>query len=95
MSAPHLANLWTRYDLTQGILRSAYLAGGINFVYDQTLLPDSPVSSRQTYALVNAMAGYAWVWNDFHLDADIPERISLMNTIGRRKARGAGPGKFY
>lgn len=71
MSAPHLANLWTRYNLKQRGLTGAYIAGGINFVYDQTLLPDSPVSSRQTYALVNAMAGYSWVWDDLLLSASL------------------------
>ncbi|MNU03462.1 hypothetical protein D3C72_2475020 [compost metagenome] len=34
--------------------------GGANFVRDQTLLPDGPASSRQTYTLVNAGIGYAW-----------------------------------
>jgi len=71
MSAPHLANLWTRYNLTPRILKGGYIAGGINFVYDQTLLPDSPVSSRQTYALLNAMAGYSWVWNAIDLSMDL------------------------
>jgi iron complex outermembrane receptor protein len=71
MSAPHLANFWTRYDFTQSILENAYIAGGINFVYDQALLPDSPVFSRQTYSLVNAMAGYTWVWSDLHLSMDV------------------------
>lgn len=56
MSAPHLANLWLRHDLGNG----AYLGGGFNFVKDQTLLPDSPPSLRQTYVLWNALAGYAW-----------------------------------
>jgi iron complex outermembrane recepter protein len=56
MSAPHIANLWARHELGHG----AYLGGGFNFVKDQTLLPDSPPSSRQTYALWNALAGYAW-----------------------------------
>jgi iron complex outermembrane recepter protein len=71
MSAPHLANFWMRYNLTQGSLEGAYIAGGSNFVYDQTLLPDSPVSSRQTYALFNAMAGYSWVWKDLRLSMDV------------------------
>jgi iron complex outermembrane recepter protein len=60
MSAPQLANLWTRYRFTQGSLTGAYVGGGANFVYDQTLLPDSPASSRQTYTLLNALAGYSW-----------------------------------
>ncbi|AEG00805.1 TonB-dependent receptor plug [Methylomonas methanica MC09] len=60
MSAPHIANLWTRYDFTQEGFAGLYLAGGVNFVYDQTLLPNSPASSRQTYALINASVGYAW-----------------------------------
>lgn len=60
MSAPHLANLWTRYDFTQDMWRGFYVAGGANFVYDQTLLPNGPESSHQTYALLNAMFGYAW-----------------------------------
>ncbi len=63
MSAPHMANVWTRYDFTQAALKGAYLGGGINFVYDQTILPDSPASSRQTYTLLNAMIGYSWAWN--------------------------------
>jgi iron complex outermembrane receptor protein len=71
MSAPHLANLWTRYNLTRNVLENAYIAGGVNFVHDQTLLPDSPESSHQTYSLYNAMAGYAWVWDDFHLNTEI------------------------
>ena len=71
MSAPHLANFWTRYDFTQGILEHAYVAGGINYVYDQTLLPDSPRSSHQTYSLVSAMAGYSWVWKDLRMNLDI------------------------
>ena len=71
MSAPHLANLWTRYNLTRSSFKNAYIAGGFNFVYDQTILPDSPESSHQTYSLYNAMAGYGWVWKDFHMNAEI------------------------
>ena len=60
MSAPHLDNLWTRYNFTQGGLQGLYLVGGANFVRDQTILPDGPASSRQTYTLINAGIGYAW-----------------------------------
>lgn len=56
MSAPTLANLWVRHDLANGL----YLAAGAHVVRDQTLLPDSPPSSRQSYALVDALAGYGW-----------------------------------
>jgi len=56
MSAPHLFNLWARRDFAGG----AYLAGGAHVVRHQTLLPDSPASSRQSYAVVDALAGYAW-----------------------------------
>jgi iron complex outermembrane recepter protein len=59
MSAPHLANLWTRYDF-QGALAGGYVAGGVNVVRDQTLLPDGPASERQSYTLVNLLAGYGW-----------------------------------
>jgi len=62
MSAPHLVNVWTRYNVTEGFLKGAYVGGGINFVCDQTLLPDSPESAHQTYILVNALAGYGWKW---------------------------------
>ncbi len=70
MSAPHLANLWTRYDFTGDSLRGLYLAGGFNYVRDQTILPDEPESSRQTYTLYNLKAGYQWKWRDrlMHLD---------------------------
>lgn len=61
MSAPHLANLWTRYDFPAGDLHGAYVGGGLNVVRDQTLLPDGPASSRQSYTLINALAGYSWL----------------------------------
>jgi iron complex outermembrane receptor protein len=71
MSAPHLANLWTRYDFTPNRLRGLYVAGGFNFVYDQTLLSDTPASAHQTYTLLNAMVGYTRAWRrhrtDLHL----------------------------
>ncbi|HEX7452360.1 MAG TPA: hypothetical protein VF294_08755, partial [Polyangiaceae bacterium] len=60
MSAPHLANVWSRYDFTRSSLAGLYLAGGANFVYDQTLLPDTPKFAHQTYTLLNATVGYSW-----------------------------------
>lgn len=71
MSAPQLANLWTRYNFTGEGLRGLYVAGGVNFVQDQTLLPDSPASARQTYTLFNAKAGYAWNWQGQRLNLDL------------------------
>jgi len=62
MSAPHLANLWTRYDFLHGPLTGLHLAGGVNVVIDQTLLPDTPTFAHQSYALVNATIGYAREW---------------------------------
>ncbi len=70
MSAPHLANLWARYDFSQNGIKGVYCAGGANFVYDQTLLPDGPLSSHQTYALVNAVLGYKWVYRKMNMSAD-------------------------
>lgn len=58
MSAPHVANLWTRYSFTPG--RGAYVGGGFNMVRDQALLPDGPQSAHQTYTLVDALVGYSW-----------------------------------
>lgn len=71
MSAPHLANLWTRYNFKQGGMDGFFVAGGINFVYDQTLLPDSPESSRQTYTLFNTMVGYSWKMRGHRLSLDL------------------------
>lgn len=71
MSAPHMANLWMRYNFAQGGLRGAYVAGGVNYVRDQTLLPDSPESSRQTYALINAAVGYAWTRHGQKMSLDL------------------------
>lgn len=71
MSAPHLANLWTRYNFTSEGLRGVYVAGGANFVYDQTILPDGPPSSHQTYTLLNAMVGYAWQAAGRRLSVDL------------------------
>jgi iron complex outermembrane receptor protein len=72
MSAPHLANLWTRYELTRWRLRGLYAAAGVNLVVDQALLPDTPSAYNQTYALVNALAGYGWtVRSDLPVSAEI------------------------
>jgi iron complex outermembrane receptor protein len=60
MSAPRLLNLWTRYNFTQDGLSGSYIAGGVNHVSDQSILPDGPVASHQTYTLVNAMIGRNW-----------------------------------
>lgn len=60
MSAPHVANLWTRYDVAGRDAGGLFIAGGANIVRDQTLLPDGPASSRQSYTLLNAMAGCSW-----------------------------------
>ncbi|WP_457320541.1 TonB-dependent siderophore receptor [Roseateles sp. P5_E11] len=57
MSAPHLFNLWARHDFSGGL----YLAGGAHVVRDQTLLPEGPAAARQSYALIDALAGYAWL----------------------------------
>jgi Outer membrane receptor proteins, mostly Fe transport len=70
MSAPHLANIWTRYNFSKTYLKKLYLAGGANFVFDQTILPDSPKSSNQTYTLVNASTGYCWTLCKFELHID-------------------------
>jgi iron complex outermembrane receptor protein len=71
MSAPHLLNLWTRYDFSGAPLSGLYIAGGINYVYDQTIYPDGPESSNQTYTLVNAKAGYEWDWRGNRLSLDL------------------------
>jgi iron complex outermembrane recepter protein len=59
MSAPHLANVWSRYDFLEGDLKGLYFAGGANLVYNQTLLPDTPESAHQTYTLLSATIGYS------------------------------------
>jgi len=71
MSAPHLANLWTRYNFTQGTLKGVHVGGGVNFVYHQTLLPDTPESAYQTYTLVNATVGYSWEWGRHPLTLEL------------------------
>lgn len=71
MSAPNLANLWTRYDFGSGALEGAYVAGGLNIVRDQTLLPDGPASSRQSYTLVHALAGYSWLASGRRLSLEL------------------------
>lgn len=71
MSAPHLANFWTRYNFMQNGLDGLYVGGGVNFVYDQTILPDGPESSYQTYALFNALVGYSWMWRGHRMIVDL------------------------
>lgn len=71
MSAPHLANLWTRYDFSSEALRGFHIGGGVNFVYDQTLLSDTPKPFHQTYALLNALVGYTWQVGGHSLSVDL------------------------
>ncbi|HLP00789.1 MAG TPA: TonB-dependent receptor [Opitutaceae bacterium] len=62
MSAPHLANLWTRYNFASGPLKGFHVGGGVNCVWNQTLLPDTPDSAHQSYTLVNLALGYSGRW---------------------------------
>jgi iron complex outermembrane receptor protein len=71
MSAPHLANLWSRYDFAEGTLAGFHLAGGVNLVHDQTLLPDTPKSAHQSYTLLNAMIGYTWELQGYSINLDL------------------------
>ncbi len=71
MSAPHIANLWTRYDFHFSSSSDFYIAGGFNAIQDQTLLPDSPASSRQDYVLVNLMLGYSRLIGDNKIDISL------------------------
>lgn len=72
MSAPFLANLWSRFDVTRGALKGLYLMGGFNLVFDQTLLPDTPPEFHQTYGLINATIGYSRdVWRHLGLSLEL------------------------
>lgn len=71
MSAPHMANMWTRFDFNHDGPRGTYIGGGFNFIYEQTILPDGPKNSRQTYTLLNAMGGYRWMWKEHKMSADL------------------------
>jgi iron complex outermembrane receptor protein len=71
MSAPHLANLWTRYNFTRGTIRGVYVGGGFNFVYDQAILPNSPEFADQTYTLLNALVGYSWKGRGDRISVDL------------------------
>lgn len=71
MSAPHLANLWSRYDFSSETLRGLHIGGGFNFVYDQTLLPDTPKFAHQTYTLLNALVGYTWEMGGHSMTVDL------------------------
>jgi iron complex outermembrane receptor protein len=71
MSAPHLANLWTRYNFTRGGLKGAHIGGGFNFVYEQTILPNGPSTARQTYTQFSALVGYSWAWRGSRMSVDL------------------------
>ncbi len=71
MSAPHLANLWTRYDFSSDALQGLHIGGGVNIIQDQTLLSDTPKSAWQSYALLNALLGYTWQVGDHSMTLDL------------------------
>ena len=71
MSAPHLANLWSRYTFTWRFLSGLSLSGGANLVVDQTVLPDTPKFAHQTYVLINATVGYAWRFQGKRMSLDL------------------------
>jgi iron complex outermembrane recepter protein len=71
MSAPHLGNIWTRYTVLEGAMSGLTVAGGVNLVVDQTLLPDSPMSAHQSYGLITVIIGYTWAWDAVRLHADV------------------------
>jgi len=82
MSAPQLANIWTRYNFTQGALKGLYLAGGANFVYDQTLLSDTPKENHQTYTILNGLVGYSWLCKNVPMSLQLTGK-NLLNAYYR------------
>ena len=94
MSAPHLANFWTRYNFTQDDLKGLYMAGGINFVYDQTILPDGPESSHQTYTLLNATVGYIWTWRGQRMSLDLMGKNLTNEHYRPSQSTRSRPGEF-
>ena len=60
MSAPHLANFWSRYTFTWRFLQGLSVSAGANLVIDQTIASSTPSWGHQTYVLVNATVGYSW-----------------------------------
>lgn len=94
MSAPHLFNLWVRHALAAGWLDGVYLAGGLNLVRDQTLLPDSPASSRQSYALVNLLVGRGWTANGRRLNLELAGRNLRDETYRPSQSTRSRPREF-
>lgn len=94
MSAPHLANLWTRYDFSAEALRGLHIGGGVNLVFDQTLLPDSPATSRQTYALLNALVGYTWEAGGHSMSVDLMGKNLLDEQYRPSQSSRARPREF-
>ncbi len=95
MSAPHIANLWTRYDVASGSLSGVYVAGGFNFIYDQTILPDGPESSHQTYTLLNATAGYSWAWLGQWITVDIIGKNLINEHYRPSQSSRSRPREFF
>lgn len=94
MSAPHLANVWTRYNFARDELRGMYVAGGLNYVRDQTLLPDSPRSSRQTYTLINALIGYSWAWSGRKMSVELMGKNLADETYRPSQSTRSRPREF-
>jgi iron complex outermembrane receptor protein len=94
MSAPHLLNLWVRHTLAAGLLDGAYLAGGVNLVHDQTLLPDGPASSRQSYALVSLLAGRSWTAQGRRLSLELAGKNLRGETYRPSQSTRSRPREF-
>jgi iron complex outermembrane receptor protein len=94
MSAPDLANIWTRYNFSTGPLRGLYVAGGVNFVYDQTLLPDTPRDYHQTYWLLNALVGYSWQCKGYPMSVQVTGKNLLDAYYRPSQSSRARPQEF-
>ncbi|MCQ8105708.1 TonB-dependent receptor [Methylomonas sp. SURF-2] len=95
MSAPHLANLWTRYDFESETLRGLHVGGGFNLIFDQTLLSDSPSSARQTYALLNAAIGYSWEVGGHRMSLDLLGKNLLDEQYRPSQSTRGRPREFF
>lgn len=58
MTSPHSYNVWMKYTFDRGAIKGLFVGGGANFIQKMTIFPQMDPRFRETYALVNMIAGY-------------------------------------
>ena len=88
-SAEELASLWTRYTFKEGVLKDAWIGGGLNYVGAKAQRTANPTLFFDRYTVFDAVVGYDFKWGRSRCSATLAwKNIENKEYFPANQARG-------